>query len=325
MTSVLNEKLDRPWESFLDEARDRVLESKLRFNDPLGLIRMEDEEEDEGSADPNKPDLSAPEIQDAIRKAVSAADERFRKETEGLKKNRDEILAEKKRWQALGDPEELSERLKKAEELERKLSAEKAGMDPEKFNNEVERVAAEKDKVRQQEFRGVLDSKDGKIKELETQVEELHRKSHRSFVAKELVLAALPEGTELVQHGAWDHLIDSISPYVVEHQPDGLPYPVGRLRVNESLVPGGGPDNLMTMRELLPQIRMGKGPLPVNLGYCFVSNGKGSGTTQPSSRVSAGESGNWWKMSAEDQDAYIRDKGKEAAMDLIDRSERPAN
>lgn len=324
MTSVVNEKLDRPWESFLGEARKRVAESKLRFNDPLGLIRMEEEEE-EKPGEPGKVDLSAPEVQEAIRKAVADADKRFRTETEGLKRNRDEILAEKKKWQVFGDPDTLAEKLKKAEELERKLSAEKAGMDPEKFNTEVERVAAEKDKVRQQEFKGVLESKDGKIKELEAEVERLQRKSHRSFVAKEMVLAALPEGTALVQEGAWDHLIDSISPYVVEHQPDGLPYPVGRLRVNDSLVPGGGPDNLMTMRELLPQIRMGKGPLPVNLGYCFVSNGKGSGTTQPAQRMSAGEIGNWYKMTPEDQDAFIRDKGPEAAKDLIDRSERPAN
>lgn len=266
-------------------------------------------------------DLTHPSVVQAIAAARQAAVTEFDTEKAKILANRDEILTEKKAWDVFGmKPADVAARLKKAEEMETAAMAAGLGADPKAFSEAVEKAAQAKYETRAAELSQLQQNDKTRIGELEKQVETLTKDNHRSFVAKELALASMPEDMKIVHDGAYDYLIDQLASTVVPHKVDGMPAAVARLKVNGALVPGKAPDGLMSLNELLAVTRTGKGPMP-HLGFCLVSAGQGSDTKS----VKGGEGaagGNWWKMNDQQRDDFVNTNGSAAARELMDNSPR---
>lgn len=315
------------WRAFLPEALRRVDAAKSRYGEhtrcetPSGGEGGDGGEGGEGGdGGAGDIDLQHPSVQSAIQAAISRERQAAQQREAGLKKNRDELLGEKKRWAQLGSPEEIQAKLEEAERLRTEAAAAGAGSDPEKFRAAVERAAQEKLQLEQKRLSGVLEAEKTKVAENEKTIAELQRQAHRHFVAAELFRAAMPDDMKIVHDGAWDYLIGILEPMVVPHEIDGLGK-VARLQQNETLVPGGGPDGLMDLRELLSLSRQGKGPVP-NIGFALVSAGKGSGTATPKGSSGNPPPGNWWKMTEDQRSKYIAEHGAAKAQELIDSSPR---
>lgn len=294
------------WEDYLPAARSFVDAARERYGVPGLDIRCEDAdpggEGDEGGKKPTI-DLNHPHVQAAISAAERRAREAARAE---LEPHKQQLLDELKPFKALGKPDELKNRLERLEKLETDRKAADAGGDPDKFRAAVEAAAQEK----AQEYIGQYKDRDKanetKITELEAQVTEAQKAAHRRFVESSIVRAAMPEDTKIVQDGAWDYLVSQLEPLVVPHEIEGLGV-VPRLKRNETLIPttnGKSPDGLMDLRELFTLARTGKGPVP-NIGFCFISNGAGSGTTTPGDKASG--PGNFWKLSQEQRMKTLRE------------------
>lgn len=283
--------------------------------------------EPEAPATPDAIDLSNPQIVAAINRARIEERQKAAADAEGLAKNKEEILKEKKKWSALGEsPEAVQERLDRLEKLELEARGRKTGKDPEAFAEAVEAAAQEKHRQFERAQSAIREKQEGRVKELEDQVKELESRAHLSFVASEIYRASVPEDTRLFHEGARDHLIRTLAPYVEQHTLDGLPEPVGRLKVNGALVPGSAKDGYMDLRECLGLMRQpgGKSPLPVDLSYCFISRGVGSGTQTPRNGAPPGGANtNWYKMTEEQRTAYADKYGHRAAMELLTNSEPP--
>jgi hypothetical protein len=315
-------KTQKHWFDYLEAAQERVAKSVETYGD--SRYRAEDTSgaqgangEDEGGDDGAGVDLANPAVQQAIQAAVARERQAAMQREQGLRENRDQILGEKKLYAELGKPDEIRERLERLQKLETDVQAAGVNADPDEFRRAVEEAAQRKYVERERSLSDVMTSKDAKIEELTKATEALAAEKHRSFVAEQLLRAAMPEDYRVVQDGAWDYLIDTLAPHVVAHEVPGLGA-VARLQKGEgTLVPGSGPDNLMDLRELLPLARQGKGPIP-NLGFCFVSAGRGSGTTSPSGGKTS--AGNWWKMSNEQRIEYTKENGLDAAKALMEKS-----
>lgn len=312
------------WKDYLGKGQEALAAAKVTYGDnpfycDATLTSGSEESTDQGSAE-GTIDLQNEEVQKAIQLARAQERQQAAQREKGLRDNRDAILAEKKaieqRLEGLGEPDSIREKLAKLERYETEKSANKAGTDPDKFQAEVERVAQAKFEQARKEQSAVLQAKDEEIAKLKAASEALDVKSHRLFVAQEVLRAAMPEGHRIVQDGAWDYLIDQLAPLVVQNEVPGLG-PVARLSVDGVLVPGTGPDGYMTVGEAMTHARQGKGPVP-NVGFCFVSNGKGTGTQTPG--ASKPGAGNWSNMNSEQRANYVRENGAKAAQELIDAS-----
>lgn len=241
-------------------------------------------------------DLSSPQVQAAIAAAEKRAREAARAE---LEPHKQQLLDELKPYKGLGKPDEIKQKLAKFEDLETERRASEAGGDPDKWRAAVDAAAKEKADEQIRQYRELDEAKDAKIKELEAGLEESKKASHRRFVENAILKAAMPEDTKIVHDGAWEYIVSTLEPMVVPHEVEGLGT-VARLQRNGALIEninGKSPDKLMDLRELFALSRQGKGPVP-DLGFCFVSNGAGSGTASPSGGGSGGP-GNFHKLTQE--------------------------
>jgi hypothetical protein len=313
------------WRAFLPEAHRRLEASKALHGGEGTRCEAEGEGEggeggDDGAGGAGAVDLENPAIKAAIGKAVERERQAATTREAGLRQNRDTILEEKKRWAKLGTPEEIEAKLADAERIRTEAVAAGVGADPKKFSDAVEKAAQEKFTQEQKRLSGVLEAEKAKVAEHEKTIADLSAQRHRTFVAAELFRAALPDDAKIVHDGAWDYLINTVAPLVVEHEIEGLGT-VARLQVNETLVPGSGPDHLMDLRELLSLARQGKGPVP-SIGFALVSAGKGSGTTTPKGSQGNPPPGSWWKMTDDQRAAYTTEHGSAKAQALIESSPR---
>jgi len=272
------------------------------------------------------PDFASPAFQSYVQqekaKAVSDAAGRWELDKTAILKNKDEILEEKKKYDALrsyGDPELIAKRLKDAEDRDLELAAQGLGADPKKTVEEIDRRAQIKFESWKTENSALMKAKDEKIEGLDKKLGETEREIKLSFAAKELVLAAMPPELQFVQPGAWDHLIESVAKVMEKVEIPGVPGPVARFKFNGAFMPGSGPDGLMTPAEFLTQARSGQGPFG-HLAYCFVSKGQGSGTVTP--QGGSVTPGNWWDMTGAEQDKFVNEHSREEVQDFIDRSKK---
>lgn len=306
------------WQDYMPAARLAVEASRERYGIPGVDLRCESEAgsggADAGEGGGNEGgqggaggvDLSSPQVQAAISAAERRAREAARAE---LEPHKQQLLDELKPYKGLGRPDEVKARLAELEKLKTARQAADAGTDPEKFKSAVDAAAQEKANEYIAQYRDRDKANETKISELEAKVAETEKLAHRRFVESAIVRAAMPEDTKIVQDGAWDFLVSQLEPMVVPHELEGLGV-VPRLKRNDALVPttnGKSPDGLMDLRELFSLSRHGKGPVP-NIGFCFVSNGAGSGTQTPPGSPSG--PGNFHKLTQEQRMTVLREHFK---------------
>lgn len=207
-------------------------------------------------------DLNAPEVQEAISKAVAAQVE---KETAGLKANRDEILAEKKR---------VEKRLKELPE----------DFDPEEYKNlRAAQVKAAEDRAKAE----------GNFKALETQLTERHSKELAKREAREKSLTSALEdylidgaATRALAEakGAVDLLLPHVAAQMAVIEEDGRFVAVvvddhGNPRLSEQ----GKPGTRMTVEELVQAMkadqRFGRGFEGSGVSGSGASKSEGGGGT----------------------------------------------
>lgn len=318
----------RSWLDFLPQAEALLGDAKLKYGDFGARCETQDDPDNPGgdpakgdkidAADPKVAALIAKAVQDALAQERKAA----AKKEEGLRTNRDDLKAEKGKYTALGTVEDVEKWKKAYEDAEREAAAGRAGKSPEDFQRELDAQVAEKMKLYDKQQSQILEQLRTENKDLTDQNTALTAKAHRAFVAEQVVRANLPKDFKLVQDGAWDHLIDSLVPYVREEQPEGAPYAVPRMHVNGVDIPGKAAGNGMDLREFMPHARRGGDLIPnFNVSYAFASNAAGTDTRTPDGK--AKPTGNWWTMTEEQRDQAQKDLGKDGVRDLIDASPLP--
>lgn len=270
-------------------------------------------------------DLSTPAAQAAIAaaadKAAKAMVAGLEEEKGKLTANNKALLEEKKPWEELAKtlgakkPEEVAAIVAKAREIETKAKAGEHGVDPAKYEADVDRAAQAKYASREEELSGVMGQQKEEIAKLTTTISELTKTEHLTWAAYQLAVA----GLDGVHEGARSHLISTLASSMVKQAVDGHPIPIPRFKVNGVLIPGGGPDGLATPQEVLALARQGKGPFGA-LSYCFVSAGQGSDTKSAETTQASGAGLNWWKMDEKARSEYTRKNGSRAAQELIDNS-----
>lgn len=261
--------------------------------------------------DPKDKELLEKAIAEAAQKAVNDRDNHWKKETEGLVKNRDEILEEKRKLKEAADRE--------LDQLKTTLKAKEHGVDPTKLEELAEEKAKEKAALLAKQFEGKITQTEKDLEKLKSDLERKEALLHETRVR-----SLIPPG-QVIQ-GAEDY-VTRILKDLVEFQKLDDTTEVPRIKVNGTWAPGLDGSGYMTVEELFQLSRQGGGSSEVfarlakSLAFALVSNAKGSGSVngigEPQGKL------NWYKMSEQQRSEYIEKHGSEKAKDLIEESEQP--
>jgi len=259
-------------------------------------------------------DASNPAVQALITAAVTAARTTAEDEKAKILANKEQILAEKKA------AAEERDRLKaELEGVRTKTKAGEHGVEPEKYQADVDSAAQAKHKVFEEEHKLVLKDREDKLTAATTEIENLKQANRRAWTEAQLVLATIPESAQVVHPGAWDQLVSAMQSIIEPRTVDGIEGQVARIVVNGTLLPTTGvlpsPDGMMTPAELMLLTRQGKGPL-AKLSYLFRSAGQGSGTeTVNTTNPNAGRK---WSQLDDKQKSEMWRTDAKAAQKMVD-------
>lgn len=287
---------------------------------------------DPGSAEV---DLESPTIQAAIQLAVAEERKAGDARKEGIVTNRDALKIEKDDLKAIWEaaapgasPDEVKAMLADLTELKSAQQAKDADMDPEVYNAAVQKAARTMQTAFEVTHQKVKEAQERKSQDQATRIEALESKVHRSFVASELSRAQLPEDFRQFPEGAESYLVDQLLAYVQPKEIQGFKHPLAVVALDGSELPGKGPGGLMGLRELLLDLRQPRtndhpGVLPVDLSFCFIDSGTGTGTRTPPKTNGGQRPSNWWKMNAQQQIDYGNEYGAAAAKAMMAKSGLP--